>query len=135
MPKPRNKCKAGDLQSIRSSKVPIWNFGPLVKQSPAGPPLPPIPSLPPATKDQVNINTNTVKNLAAEPTPVSKLKIFNKICQAQKSQLQEFVVTENLENEYQEVAEKQTSNGCYVLSSAEGLPQEYFPPPPFAPGY
>lgn len=135
MPKPRKRYKADELQSTRSPEVPVRNFVPQVKQNQAGISLPPIPSIPPPTEDQVCINTDTVNNLAAKPSLGSNLKILNNIFQTKKIRSQEFVDTDNPENEYEEVAEEQTLNSCYILHSDAGLPDEYLPPPPFAPRY
>lgn len=135
MPKPRIRYKADDLQSTRSPEVPVRNFVPQVEWNKAGISLPPIPSIPPPREDQVYTNIDTVKNLAAKPSVVSNLKILNKIFQTKKSQSQEFVDTDNPENLCKEVVEEQTLSSCYILRSDAGLPPEYLPPPPFAPGY
>lgn len=135
MPKPRKRYNADDLQSTRSPEVPVRNFVPQVKQNKAGISLPPLPSIPPPTEDQVCTNTDTVKNLEAKLPVVSNLKILNKIFPTKRSQSQEIVDTDNPENKHEEVMEEQTLNGCYILRSDAGLPQEYLPPPPFAPGY
>lgn len=102
-----------------------------MKQNQAGVSLLPIPSRPPSTEDQGCTNTDTVKNLAAKPN----LKILNKIFQIKKSRSQESMDTDNPENQYEEVAKEKTLNGCYILRSNAGLPREYLPPPPFAPGH
>lgn len=120
MPKPRKRYEADDLSSTRSPKVTFHSVS-----------LLPISSIPPSTGDPSGTNTDAVKNLAAKPN----LKILNKMFQIKKSRSQEFMDTDKPENEYEEVAKEQTLNGCYILRSNGGLPREYLPPPPFAPGF
>lgn len=124
MPKSRNRYKVDDLQSSTSPKLPARNFVPQPKQNIS---LPPSTSIPPPTGDLVCTNADDVKNLAAKSSMVSNLKFRNKIFPTKK-----FL---NTENEYEAVKEVQTLNGPHVLCTDAELPQEYLPPPPFAPGY
>lgn len=126
MPKTRKRYEADDRQCSRSTEVPVGNFVPQVKQSWGAISLPGISSIPPPTEDQVY--TNTVRNAAAQPPVVPNRKILNKKFQTEKSRSQEAVDTDDPETKHREVAGGQTRNGCC-------RPQEYFPPPPFAPGY
>lgn len=105
-------------------------------------------STPIATEHTSGANTDSVNNHEAKPSVVTTLMVLKKRFQKKTSMSQEFVYTEinmeatdksgNNENEYQEIAEEQTFN-CPQLSCTAvpdgGLPKEYLPPPPFAPGY
>lgn len=131
MPKPRKRYETDDLHSTRSPEVTFQNVVLQLNQNQAGVSLLPIPSIPPSTEDPSGTNTDAVKNMAAKPN----LKILNKMFQIKKSRSQEFMDTDKPEHEYEEVAKEQTLNGCYILRSNAGLPREYLPPPPFAPGF
>lgn len=113
MPKPRNRYFADNLQASRSPRLPDQNFVPQAKQNIS---LPPSPSVPLPTDP---IFTSAAKNLAAKHSAVSNLKILNKIFPTKK-----FMATEN------KVVKEETLKG-----PGAGLPDEYRPPPPFAPGY
>lgn len=109
MPKPRNRYYADNLQASRYLKLPVQNFVPQAKQNIS---LPPSPSVP--------LPTDLDKNLAAKNSAVSNLKMLNKIFPTKK-----FMAKEN-----EVVKEEETLKGPDA-----GLPDEYQPPPPFAPGY
>lgn len=110
--------------------------------------VPESPSTPITTERTSGANTDSVNNHEAKPSVVTTLMVLKKRFQKKTSMSQEFVYTEinmeatdksgNNENEYQEIAEEQTFN-CPQLSCTAvpdgGLPKEYLPPPPFAPGY
>lgn len=112
MPKPRNRYYTDDFQASRSPKLPAWNFAPQPQQNS----LPPSPSIPLPTD---LVFTNADENLAAKRSAVSNLKIPNKIFPTEK-----FMGKEN------EMVKEETLKG-----PGAGLPEEYRPPPPFAPGY
>ncbi|XP_011613091.1 hematopoietic SH2 domain-containing protein homolog [Takifugu rubripes] len=112
VPKPRNRYFADNLQASSFPKLPVQNFVPQAKQNIS---LPPSPSVPTDLSF-----TSAYKNLAAKRSAVSNLKILNKIFPTDK-----FMATEN-----KVVKEEETLKGPDA-----GLPDEYRPPPPFAPGY
>ena len=110
------------------------------------------PSTPAVTEHPMGTNIQPVKTQEAKPSVVTNLKNLRKKFQKRRSVSQELMYTEinavaihrsgSVENEYQEITEEQTSNGppfshtCSDMRlTDEGLPQEYLPPPPFAPGY
>lgn len=90
-------------------------------------------------------NSTSVRNQDAKLSVVTNFKKFHK--KRSKSQEHAELSAEadesgNTENEYQELTWEQTINGAPFshTSTAEkptddGLPYEYLPPPPFAPGY
>lgn len=82
-------------------------------------------------------NIQSAKNQEAKPSVVSNLKNFKKKFQKKINTLQEAT-----EHEYQEITGVQTfsalpfANTCTDVGLTNGgLPQEYLPPPPFAPGH
>uniref|UniRef100_A0A674PPP7 SH2 domain-containing protein n=1 Tax=Takifugu rubripes TaxID=31033 RepID=A0A674PPP7_TAKRU len=107
-----NRYFADNLQASSFPKLPVQNFVPQAKQNIS---LPPSPSVPTDLSF-----TSAYKNLAAKRSAVSNLKILNKIFPTDK-----FMATEN-----KVVKEEETLKGPDA-----GLPDEYRPPPPFAPGY
>lgn len=109
MPKPRNRY----LQASSAPKLPVENFVPRAKQNISPPPSPSAP-LPTDV-----IFSSADKNLAAKRSAVSNIKMLNKIFPTKK-----FMATEN------KVVTEETLKGPDA-----GLPVEYRPPPPFAPGY
>lgn len=114
VPKPRNRYLSDNLQASRSPELPVQNFVPQAKQNIS---LPPSPSVPLPTD---LIFTSADKNLAAKRSAVSNLKILNKIFPTKN-----FMATGN-----EVVKEEETRKGPDAR-----LPDEYRPPPPFAPGY
>lgn len=105
-------------------------------------------STPRTSEHTSGANTESVHNHEAKPSVVTNLKVLKKRFQKKRSTSQEFMHTEidmeatdkdgNNDNEHQEVAEEQTFNHPQSPCTAvpdRGLPQEYLPPPPFAPGY
>lgn len=110
------------------------------------------PSTPTFAAHPLDANTQSVKNQEAKPTVVSNLKNLKKKFQKKRSMSQELMYAEinmeatdrsgNTEDEYQEITEEQVgrsspfSNTCNDVRQTDGgLPYEYLPPPPFAPGY
>ncbi|KAM7388277.1 hypothetical protein PAMP_024466 [Pampus punctatissimus] len=100
----------------------------------------------------------TARNQEAKPSVVINLKNLKKKFQKKRSTSQEYMYAEinmeaeqrmeatdrsaNDENDYQEITGQQTFDGppfshtCTDARPTDGrLPQEYLPPPPFAPGY
>lgn len=132
----------------RSSVLPLKQNQACVRTVSA----PQSPSTPTAAEHQFGANVQSVKNQEAKLSVVTNLKNLKKKFQKKRSTSQEFVSAEinveaadrsgNTENEYQEIAGEQAFSGppfsdtCTDVSlSDEELPQEYLPPPPFAPGY
>ncbi|KAI3368792.1 hypothetical protein L3Q82_025776 [Scortum barcoo] len=110
------------------------------------------PSTPAATEHPLGVNIQPVKNQEVKPSVVTNLKNLKKKFQKKRSTSQEFMYaevnleaadsSEGAENEYQEITGEQTfsppsfSYTCTDMRLTDGqLPQEYLPPPPFAPGY
>lgn len=110
------------------------------------------PSMPAATEHPLGVNVQSGKNQEVKPSVVNNLKNLKKKFQKKTSTSQEFMYAEinleaadssgSVENEYQEITGEQTisaqpfSYTCTDMRLADGqLPQEYLPPPPFAPGY
>ncbi|XP_070688959.1 hematopoietic SH2 domain-containing protein homolog [Pempheris klunzingeri] len=105
---------------------------------------PQTPSIPAATEHPFSSNIHSVKSQEAKLSVVTNLKNLKKKLQRKKSMSQEFMYAEitdssgNTENEYHEITGEQTFSGpplSYTSLTDGGLPQEYLPPPPFAPGY
>lgn len=83
---------------------------------------------------------NTHRNQEVKPSVVSNLRNLKKKFQKKRGVSQEFINTDQSENEYHEIEEEQPHTFPYVNVSEvglphAGLPQEYKQPPPFAPGY
>lgn len=111
-----------------------------------------------ATDHPHGANMLSARNQETKPSVVTNLKNLKKKFQKKRSTSQEYaeinVETEqkvettdrsaSTENEYQEITGQQTFDGapfgasytCTGARKTDGrLPQEYLPPPPFAPGY
>ncbi|XP_054458973.1 hematopoietic SH2 domain-containing protein homolog [Anoplopoma fimbria] len=106
------------------------------------------PPTPPATEPPLSGKTQSAKNLEAKLSVVSNLKNLKKKFQKKRSKdclyaevnMEATERSENAGNEYQNITKQQTSNAqpfsdTNVKLTDGGLPYEYFPPPPFAPGY
>ncbi|KAG8003661.1 Hematopoietic SH2 domain-containing protein-like protein [Nibea albiflora] len=112
------------------------------------------PIAPTATAHPFGANNQPVQNLEAKPSVITNIKNLKKKFQIQKrrSMSQEATYTEinveategsgNTENEYQVITDEKTVSAppfpytrTDVRLTDEGLPKEYFPPPPYAPGY
>ncbi|XP_026160810.1 hematopoietic SH2 domain-containing protein homolog isoform X2 [Mastacembelus armatus] len=100
------------------------------------------PSPPTVTEYPPGANIHAVKNQEAKPSVVTNLKNLKKKFQKKRSTSQEHVYTEinveSVDSEYMEVTESQTTDGTafpFTCIDVTLLPQEYQPPPPFAPGY
>ncbi|KAK5870230.1 hypothetical protein PBY51_024883 [Eleginops maclovinus] len=102
---------------------------------------PGIPLSPTATFTQhLRAPMQFVKKQEGMPSVVSNLKNLKKKFQKKGRTSQEIPVKEgsgDTENEYQEITGEHAGNeSSYSLAYDEdGLPYEYLPPPPFAPGY
>ncbi|KAF7663663.1 hypothetical protein LDENG_00204340 [Lucifuga dentata] len=103
-------------------------------------------------EDPLSGNCPSVRNQEVKPSMVVNLKNLKKKFQKKRSTSQEHTGLSaeaeesnwsgNTENEYQEVTWEQTISGAPFSSTGttgrqtdDGLPCEYLPPPPFAPGY
>uniref|UniRef100_A0A3B4U6K1 Hematopoietic SH2 domain-containing protein homolog n=1 Tax=Seriola dumerili TaxID=41447 RepID=A0A3B4U6K1_SERDU len=95
---------------------------------------------------------STAMATEVKPSVVTNLKNLKKKFQKKRSTSQEHMYTEidteatdrggNADNEYQEITQEETFNSApfsYIHNNVPltdgALPQEYLPPPPFAPGY
>ncbi|XP_022615289.1 hematopoietic SH2 domain-containing protein homolog isoform X1 [Seriola dumerili] len=115
--------------------------------------------LPPLKQNQACVRTvsapqspSTAMATEVKPSVVTNLKNLKKKFQKKRSTSQEHMYTEidteatdrggNADNEYQEITQEETFNSApfsYIHNNVPltdgALPQEYLPPPPFAPGY
>lgn len=148
LPMTRNRYTADNSPSTQPPEVPARSAVPALKQNQASIRTVSAPESPVAAEHRFGVNTGSVKNQEVKPTIVTNLKILKNKFQKKPSMSQEFMYTEinmeatdksrNTENEYQEITGEQTFTRphfpCTDVTDG-GLPQEYFPPPPFAPGY
>ncbi|KAM9357535.1 hematopoietic SH2 domain-containing protein homolog [Symphorus nematophorus] len=151
----RSRYLADNPSSNQRPEVPARSTVPPLKQNQAcirTVSAPESPSAPAATEHPLGANIQPVKNQEPKPSGFTNLKNLKKKFQKRRSVSQEIMYTEvnaeaiqrsgSVENEYQEITGEQTSN-CPPCSNTcsdirltdRGLPQEYLPPPPFAPGY
>ncbi|XP_053178496.1 hematopoietic SH2 domain-containing protein homolog [Scomber japonicus] len=114
------------------------------------------PSTSTATDHPHGVNMLPARNQETKPSVVTNLKNLKKKFQKKRSMSQEYAEinmeaeqrmeaidrSASTENEYQEITGQQTFDGapfsytCTGARKTDGrLPQEYLPPPPFAPGY
>ncbi|GAA6221554.1 hematopoietic SH2 domain-containing protein [Lates japonicus] len=150
VPLTRKRYAADNPPSNQPPEVPARTCVPPLKQNQAcirTVSAPEGPSTPTATDHQFSGNTQPVKNTEVKPSVVTNLKNLKKKFQKKRSTSQEHTYTEinveaNTESEYQEITGEQTFNGAPfsyahtdVTLTDGALPQEYLPPPPFAPGY
>lgn len=139
MPQPRKMYTADNSPSNQPPEVPARTC------------------LPPPKQNQACIRTvsapqgpSAVMSTEVKPSVVSNLKNLKKKFQKKRSTSQDHMYTEvdvearggNTENEYQEITQEEAissapfSNTHHNVPLTDGaLPQEYMPPPPFAPGY
>ncbi|XP_032381112.1 hematopoietic SH2 domain-containing protein homolog [Etheostoma spectabile] len=154
-PVTRKRNTGNSPPSNQPPEVPDRSSVPPLKQNQAcirtvsAPESPPTPT---ATGQPSNTNIQSVKNQEAKLSVISNLKNLKKKFQKKKSISQENMYAEinvaepersgNSENEYHEITGQQTFNAppfphtCTELTLTDGgVPHEYLPPPPFAPGY
>lgn len=143
-PMTRKRYAVNNSLSTQPPEVPARSSVACIKTASA----PEGSSTPRTSEHTFGANTESVNNHEAKPSVVINLKVLKKRFQKKTSMSQEFMNTEinmeatdkngNNDNEYQEIAEEQTFNRPQLSCTAvpdSGLPQEYLPPPPFAPGY
>ncbi|XP_044056275.1 hematopoietic SH2 domain-containing protein homolog isoform X3 [Siniperca chuatsi] len=155
VPMTRNRHTADNPPSNQPPEVPARRSVPPLKQNQAcirTVSAPDSPSTPTATEHPFGTNIQSVKNQEAKLSLVTNIKNLKKKFQKKRSTSQENMYAEinveatdrsgNTENECQEMTGEQTFNGppfsytCTHVRLTDGeLPQEYLPPPPFAPGY
>lgn len=155
VPMARNRYTTDNPPSNQPPDVPARSLVLPLKQNQAcirTVSAPESPSTPTATEHPFGANIQSVKNQEAKPSVATNLKNLKKKFQKKRSTSQEFMYAEvnvkaadgsgNTENEYQEITGEQTFNAppfsytCTEVRLTDGqLPQEYLPPPPFAPGY
>ncbi|XP_076583077.1 hematopoietic SH2 domain-containing protein homolog [Chaetodon auriga] len=153
VPMTRNKYMADNPPSNRPPEVPARTSVPPLKLNQAcirTVSAPESPSTPTATEHSPGVTIQSVKNQEAKLSVVTNLKNLKKKFHKKRSTSQELMYTEinveatvrseNTDNEYQEITGEQASPQFSYTSTVArptdgGLPQEYLPPPPFAPGY
>lgn len=155
VPLTRKRYTVDNPPSNQPPEVPARSNVPPLKQNQAcirTVSAPEGPSIAPAIEHPLGGDVRPVRNNEVKPSVVSNLKNLKKKFQKRRSTLQEHMYTEinveathrgaNSENEYQEITGEQTFDGApfsYThtdMTLTDGvLPQEYLPPPPFAPGY
>ena len=151
----RTKYKADQPPSDQPPEVPARPAGPPLKQNQAcigSVSAPESPTTLTATEHPPGANTQSVKNQESKLSVVTNLKNLKKKFHKKRCMSQERMYTEidlkatgrsgNTESEYQEITDEVISSGSAFSSpftdvslSDEELPQEYLPPPPFAPGF
>lgn len=159
----RKRYTADNLPFNQPPEVPARISVPPPKQNQAcirtvSAPQSPSTSTSTATDHPHGANILPARNQEAKPSVVTNLKNLKKKFQKKRSTSQECMYAEinmeaeqkmeaidrsvNIENEYQEITGRQTFDGapfsytCINTKPTDGsLPQEYLPPPPFAPGY
>lgn len=146
-PVTRKRYTGDNPPSNQPPEVPDRSSVPPLKQNQAcirtvsAPESPPTPT---ATGDPSSTNIQSVKNQEAKPSVISNLKNLKKKFQKKRSISQENMYAEInvVENEYHEITGQQTFNAppfphtCTEQTLTDGgVPDEYLPPPPFAPGY
>lgn len=136
MPATRKRYVADKSASIQPPEVPVRSSVPSSRQNQAcmltisEPESPFTP-----TETQLNSNTESLKNQEAKSSVVTNLKGLKKIFQ-KRIMSQDFTCTDteaSRNRASQDITGEQTIN-CTNATDG-GLPQEYLPPPPFAPGY
>lgn len=154
VPMNRTKYKADQPPSDRPPEVPARPAIPPLKQNQACIRTVSAPESPrlTATEHPPGANIQSVKNQEVKPSVVTNLKNLKKKFHKKRCMSQELMYTEidlkatgrsgDTESEYQEITDEVTSSGSPFPSTFtdvsltdEGLPHEYLPPPPFAPGY
>nr|XP_046246965.1 hematopoietic SH2 domain-containing protein homolog [Scatophagus argus] len=144
VPMARNRYAANSPTSNQPPEVPARSSLLSLKQNQTcirTVSAPESPSTPKATE-----NIHSVKNQEAKPSVVTNLKNLKKKFQKKPSMSQVYSEINveatdksgDTENEYQEITGEhkcpQFSYTCADITD-ERIPQEYLPPPPFAPGY
>ncbi|KAM9384680.1 hematopoietic SH2 domain-containing protein homolog [Pholidichthys leucotaenia] len=144
VPKARKIYTADNSPSIQSPKVPSRSFAP-TKLTEAS--ITEVSnSLPTsaASDHQSCTNIQPVKNQEAKQSVVTNLKnlkkkFHKKISSSEENTYAEITdISGNTEHEYQEISLPFSGSPAFSTNAnlaAEELPQEYLPPPPFAPGY
>lgn len=142
----RKRYVADKSASIQPPEVPARSSVPSLRQNQACMPTTSEPESPfTPTEPQLNSNTESLKNQEAKSSVVTNLKGLKKKFQ-KRIMSQDFTYTEiNMEatdtsrnTASQEITGEQTincPNSSCTNATDGGLPQEYLPPPPFAPGY
>lgn len=157
----RKKYTANSPSSNQPPEVPARGCVPPLKQIQACDrtvSAPKSPIAPTATAYPFGANNQPVQNLEAKPSVITNIKSLNLNLkkkfqiQKRKSMSPESMYSEinveategsgNTENEYQVITDEKTVSAppfpytrTDVRLTDEGLPKEYFPPPPYAPGY
>ncbi|TMS20337.1 Hematopoietic SH2 domain-containing protein-like protein [Larimichthys crocea] len=161
IPMTRKKYTANSPSSNQPPEVPARGCVPPLKQIQACDrtvSAPKSPIAPTATAYPFGANNQPVQNLEAKPSVITNIKSLNLNLkkkfqiQKRKSMSPESMYSEinveategsgNTENEYQVITDEKTVSAppfpytrTDVRLTDEGLPKEYFPPPPYAPGY
>lgn len=146
MPATRKRYVADKSASIQPPEVPARSPVPSLRQDQACMLniAEPESALTP-TEPQLNSNTESLKNQEAKSSVVTNLKglkkKFQKRIMSQDSTYTEINIeaTDTSRNTASEEITGEKTINCPNFSSTNategGLPQEYLPPPPFAPGY
>lgn len=134
MPAARKRYVADKSASIQPPEVPARSSVPSLRQNQAYMPTTSEPESPfTPTEPQLNSNTESLKNQEAKSSVVTNLKGLKKKIQ-KRIMSQDFTYTEiNMEITGEETIN--CPNSSCTNATDGGLPQEYLPPPPFAPGY
>ncbi|XP_044217772.1 hematopoietic SH2 domain-containing protein homolog [Thunnus albacares] len=159
VPAARKRYTGDNVPLNQPPEVPVRTTVPPLKQNQAcirTVSAPERPSAPAANDHLHGANIPPTRNHEAKPSVVTNLKNLKKKFQKKRSISQEYAEinmeaeqkmeatdrSANTENEYQEITGQQTFEGppfsytCTGARPTDGrLPQEYLPPPPFAPGY
>lgn len=162
VPAPRKRFSATDTPPSQPPAVPSRSCMPLPKPNQSGIQTisrPESPSGPAAAVHPHDANVQPVKGHDTKPSVVSNLKNLKKKFQKKRSSSLDYVYedihveadqrvksaesSEDTEHEYQEIPGLQYraegshfSYNCSPARRSDGvLPQEYQPPPPFAPGF
>lgn len=147
----RKRYAADNSPGNKPPEVPAGRFAPLKpdKACVRTVPAPKSPSPPTVNENPSGANIHPEKIQDTKPSVISNLKNLKKKFQKNRSSSLENMYTEiNVEttdgggvteNEYQEITTEHKlplSYGSTGVTLTEGVvPQEYLPPPPFAPGY
>lgn len=144
----RKRYAADNPPDNKPPEVPARSFAPL-KQNKA---CVRASSSPPVSENPPGANIHLEKSQEVKPSVITNLKNLKKKFQRNRSTSQENMYTEinvettdsggSNENEYHEITREQVFEELplsYIrtdVTLTEGvIPQEYLPPPPFAPGY
>ncbi|KAM6938863.1 hematopoietic SH2 domain-containing protein homolog isoform 2-T3 [Lycodopsis pacificus] len=150
-PVTRNRCTAENPPSNQPPQVPARTSAPPLKQNQACiRTVSESPHTPTATEQPLSGNIQFAKNQEAKTSVVSNLKNLKKKFQKKRNTTQEYAEI-NMEatersgtagNEYHYITGQQIANApplSYACTDVRltdgGLPYEYLPPAPFAPGF